>query len=777
VTVRIAVDIQAIQSWSSKGRGIGRYIVDFVDALIKREDVDLVLLTNPKRPMTSEVLDFTSRVTVKSIADTDWVQGLDWYLISSPFEMDLSMDDLWPPHVRGRVRTAAIAYDLIPLRYSDQYLAYAPYEISYKTRLELLSSIDLLMAISEATANDLREHFGDQPKVTTIGTGVPSAFDREEGVTIDPYVEIPELKPGFIMYTGGGDPRKNVAKLISAYGTLPANVRSKHQLVLVYRLTEYERTLLSEQCEQLEIVDDVLVTGYLPDETLRALYGTTHLFVFPSLYEGFGLPIVEASLNNAPVIASDSSSMVELIRDEKLRFDPTQESAIAIAIREALERDDLETIASSQRSFISEKFTWQNVASEAVKSMHDSGVQRTGLPSHDAADRPRIALVGPLPPQHSGVADYMWRLLPHIAQDVDVVCVVEVEARAGVPLPPDGVSVVTVPEFEAMRRVESFEEIVIVMGNSTFHHYCWDLLNELSGVVLAHELRYTGLFQSYASLRGLGPAYFRDLLWQEYAGLDPNLDLNQFLESDTAADLGIHLVGPVIDRARRFLTTSDSSARVARLIRPTRSNDIASVGFAYPISPSSGPIDRPVAPILASIGIQWHTKRTMDLVRSLAIVRETIPGASLRLVGPIDKSYAADVGALARKLGVRSAVSILGRVPRDELEREIESASVALQLRATSNGEVSAAIADCMVAGTPVITTSIGAQTELADAGVELLSPAATPADIAAMAISILQDESRQKDMSASGRNWAIEHDPANAARELLSALELRPVN
>jgi hypothetical protein len=130
VTVRIAVDIQAIQSWSSKGRGIGRYIVDFVDALIKREDVDLVLLTNPKRPMTSEVLDFTSRVTVKSIADTDWVQGLDWYLISSPFEMDLSMDDLWPPHVRGRVRTAAIAYDLIPLRYSDQYLAYAPYEFS-----------------------------------------------------------------------------------------------------------------------------------------------------------------------------------------------------------------------------------------------------------------------------------------------------------------------------------------------------------------------------------------------------------------------------------------------------------------------------------------------------------------------------------------------------------------------------------------------------------------------------------------------------------------------
>jgi glycosyltransferase involved in cell wall biosynthesis len=146
---------------------------------------------------------------------------------------------------------------------------------------------------------------------------------------------------------------------------------------------------------------------------------------------------------------------------------------------------------------------------------------------------------------------------------------------------------------------------------------------------------------------------------------------------------------------------------------------------------------------------------------------------TLRLVGPIDKSYAADVRSLARELGVQSAVSILGRVPRYDLEREIESASLALQLRATSNGEVSAAIADCMVAGTPVITTSIGAQTELADADVELLKPAATPADIAEAVVHLLEDDSRREDMSRRGKGWAIERGADRAAKRLLSALRL----
>ena len=773
MTLRIVIDIQAIQGWSSKGRGIGRYIVDFVDALIKRDDLDVTLLTNPRRPMTAEILEMMSRAPVRSIADSGWELDLDWYIISSPFEFDLSIDDLWPPQVRGRARTAAIAYDLIPLRYSDQYLAEPHHSITYRTRLELLGSIDLLLAISEATATDFREYFGDSPAVVPIGTGVPNAFIRSDSQEVDPYDLFPDLKPGYIMYTGGGDPRKNVTRLIAAYGSLSAGVREAHQLVLVYRLTDFERSLLKEQCDDLGITSDILITGYVADEILRALYGSTHLFVFPSLYEGFGLPIVEASLNGAPAIASDSSSMIELITDESLRFDPTKESDIAKAIERTLARDDLDRVAISQREYIASTFTWDNAADHAVIAMQGVGGLDSALPVRAAKPRPTVAVVGPLPPQHSGVADYMWRLLPDLAKAVDVVCVVEADQRAAVPEPPDGVKVVTVNEFEHMRRVRPFAETVIVMGNSTFHHYCWDLLNVMPAVVLAHELRYTGLFQSYASIRFNDLTYYRGLLMQEYGGLDPSLDAAEFLEHDVAADVGVHLVGPIIDRASKFLTTSEYAAKVARLIRPTRSDDIASVGFGYPDSSLTSAEIQRESGLLISIGVQFPTKRSADLVRTLGIVQKHVPHAELHLVGRIDDWYRDEIEELARETGVESCVSILGRVPSDDLEIEIRSADLAIQLRATSNAEVSAAIADCMVAGTPVVTTSIGAQTELADAGVELVDRTATPEDIAEAVVNLLQDDSRREDMASRGRNWAEERDPAAAAHQLLSALKL----
>jgi len=626
------------------------------------------------------------------------------------------------------------------------------------------------LAISEATATDFRDHFGEHPEVANVGTGVPHAFTRTEAVDTDPYEAVPELRPGYIMYTGGGDPRKNVPALIDAYGTLPAEVRERHQLVLVYRLVEAERTIIHERCERLGITDDVLVTGFVPDQTLRALYRATHLFVFPSLYEGFGLPIVEASLNGAPVIASNSSSMVELIQDDTLRFDPTRSDEIAGAILDVLARDDLKDVAAAQRMYISETFTWRNSAGAAVEAMLRVGPGSRRQLSHGPA-RPRIAIVGPLPPQHSGVADYTWRLLPDLARHADIVCVVETENRAGVPIPPDGISVLTIDEFNKMRRVHPFDETVIVMGNSTFHHYCWDLLNDMPATVLAHELRYTGLFQSYGSHRLSDPLFFRHMLAREYGSVDPGLDLNRFLESDTAEDLGIHLVGPVIDRASKFLTTSDYAANVAHLIRPTRASEIMSVGFSYPISATPIHVDAPVPPVLVSVGVQFPTKRTLDLVRALSDVRKAIPDVRLRLGGPIDDWYQADVESLAGELGLEAAVSILGRVPKGQLDQEIEAASIAIQLRSTSNGEVSAAVADCMVAGTPVITTNIGAQTELADAGVELLDRTASPSDIAGAIIAILQDDPRRERMAALGAAWASEHNPTWAAHKLLSAL------
>ena len=98
----------------------------------------------------------------------------------------------------------------------------------------------------------------------------------------------PELKGGFVLYTGGIEPRKNIDRLLEAYARLPEELRGRHQLAVVCRVRADERAKLERRFNDLGIEGRVLLTGYVTDRQLVSLYGAAHLFVFPSLYEGYG---------------------------------------------------------------------------------------------------------------------------------------------------------------------------------------------------------------------------------------------------------------------------------------------------------------------------------------------------------------------------------------------------------------------------------------------------------------------------------------------------------
>ena len=114
-----------------------------------------------------------------------------------------------------------------------------------------------------------------------------------------------ELRPGFLLYVAGFEFRKNLERLITAYGLLPEELRASHQLVIACRLLPSEAELMREWAARAGIrAEQLVLTGYVTDAELGALYHACELFVFPSLYEGSGLPILEAMSCGAPVIAS-----------------------------------------------------------------------------------------------------------------------------------------------------------------------------------------------------------------------------------------------------------------------------------------------------------------------------------------------------------------------------------------------------------------------------------------------------------------------------------------
>ena len=251
------------------------------------------------------------------------------FIAGSLFELQEPLSTVLPGWARGPGwATACVLYDLIPLRFDDWYLQNPVLRYQYEARVATLAGIDHLLSISDASSNDATELLGiAAERLTTIYAGADRRFTEP---TLPPETTIQRLasrieglKPGFVMFPSGIEIRKNIDRMLAAYAGLEDGLRDAHQLVLVCRTNPDEQAQLDDTARRLGIQDQLLVTGFVSDDDLVALYQSAHLVVFPSLYEGFGLPVLEAMQCGAPVICSNTSSLVEVQTDPRARFDPT----------------------------------------------------------------------------------------------------------------------------------------------------------------------------------------------------------------------------------------------------------------------------------------------------------------------------------------------------------------------------------------------------------------------------------------------------------------------
>jgi len=499
---RIAIDLQPLQGYSSRGRGIGRYVLEQVKAIVaSHPDRVHSLLVNSHRGIPPDVEAFLDTGLVRPhTGEIPIVDGLppDTYYVTSPFEFDLTLEEIWPIWARDpAIETVVTLYDLIPVLFPDHYLSDAIWTSLHWARREFVRQADLLLCISEATAMDAVRLL-DVPthRVKNIATGVSDHFtlpadpDRAVSNALD---SVDGLRPGFLMYTGGIDFRKNLEGLLEAYALLPDRTRQEHQLVIVCRVLPPEREVLMSRARDLGIEVDVLLTGFVPDSTLSLLYQSADLFVFPSIYEGFGLPIAEAVLSGTLAIASDSSSMVELVTNPILQFDPEDPADIARCIIGALNSPDAEQHRSRQYAHVTGQFRWERVADRTVQAI-DALVPHP--PSAPIRRRPRIAIVTPVPPAESGIADYSWRLAHALAPFVDVEIVTE--EPESTPIPESlNVTFISGPGLIERDRLLAYDDVIYVMGNSSHHKQAYELLDERPGTVMVHEARLAGFFEWY----------------------------------------------------------------------------------------------------------------------------------------------------------------------------------------------------------------------------------------------------------------------------------------
>jgi glycosyltransferase involved in cell wall biosynthesis len=777
----VLIDVQATQSASHRDRGVARYTAELAAALWRthRPLVHSFLL-NPDLPPPGAVeplvasgrLCYSDRGDFR-LGDDDGARLLH---VASPFELDVPVSRLWPAAAATRgLRLVVTLYDLIPEIFAERYLADPGLRRRYRARLELVRAADAVLAISEQTARDAVERLQiPDERIVVVGAAASASYTRGESSASDARAAaraaVSGLEARFVLYTAGMDDRKNFHGLFRAWARLPEAVREEWQLVMVCSVDDPTRAHLLHLAREAGIESRLLLPGFVPDSVLQLLYQSTDLFVFPSLYEGYGLPIAEALACGARTIGSGTSAVAELLVPEA-RFDPSSDAGIATAIERALTDD-------AQRARLDEQArrplpNWDAVGDRVA----DAYEQLLARPRPAARRRPLVAVVTPLPPAASGVADYSFRLLAALREHCDVHAFADgrdrVDPQLGPPRAPDGVDVLPVRRLVDQERARGgYDCVVYCLGNSEYHAGALAQLRRRSGIVLAHEVRLTDLYALATDEPGAVPDGFAACLAAMYDGLPPETGAGGRLSPDDAERLGVLMAAEVAALADRFVVMSEFAADRVRLdVRPDDADRICVVPFGMP-EPVLGatPTDAR-APVIASFGVVNAVKQYSLLVASLPAVLSRCPEALLAFVGPCAEADRDAIVALATTLGVAERVVVTGAVSEREYASWLDRAAVAIQLRRTANGESSAAVADGLAADAVLVVTGIGAGRDLPGSAVVAVSPTVSERELASVVSDLLADPERRIALAAAARDYAAQHSFPIVATRLFEAV------
>lgn len=400
--MRIVIDLQGAQS-ESRYRGIGRYCLSLAQAMASKprgHDIWIVAsnafpdsvadlrhafagLLPPERirifdvptPVAEYDRSNAWRMHAAEMIREDFLLGLNPDIVHVAALIDNPVQDVVASigsFVPGD-RTAATLYDLIPLLNEGAYLPTPEIRRWYHRKISSLKNAGLLLAISDYSRQEAMQALGIAPdRVASISAAIDSRFHPLQ-LDADTEAEIRTrygISRDMVMYAPGGfDQRKNFRTLIQAYAALSPQHRRKHQLVIASKVTEGDRLRLVELARQENLASDELVlTGYVRDEDLVRLYNMAKLFVFPSLHEGFGLPVLEAMACGIPTIGSNTTSVPEVIGRPDALFNPASADAIARKMADVLDNPDFARELKEHGLRQATTFSWASSADKALEA-------------------------------------------------------------------------------------------------------------------------------------------------------------------------------------------------------------------------------------------------------------------------------------------------------------------------------------------------------------------------------------------------------------------------
>lgn len=816
-SLRLVMDLQACQTRASARRGVGRYTFELYRAL-SLELGDAILhpllsdALSPSPPLTPDAVrrslhlrplpdwdsprDFEGgeRDTLDGLACAALAQSVkpDLVHVSHVFEgwrERVPLPSLASRHA-GQVFSATL-YDLIPLRFPDKYLRNPALARWFHARLAWLRAADLLLAISESSRQDAIEQLGIDPsRIVTIHGGVSPIFQpgNDPGARHALAQRYGLLRPRFVLYTGGDDPRKNLEGLIAGYALLPHEVRRTCQLVIVCAVEASRQAMYRKLAHRHGLApDEVIMTGFVPDEDLIDFYRACDAFVFPSLYEGLGLPVLEAMACGAPVIGGDNSSIRELITRSDALCDASSDASIGGAIARVLTdrgfSEDLRRYGQTR----AQDFSWQRTGRSAFAAFEEAlaRARTNGVQCAVAGwlPRRRLALFTPLPPCRSGIADYNAQFLPFLARHFDIDLYVDQPTVTDEVLKA-AFRIYPVRDFEAV--AQAYDAILYELGNSEFHAHMVPLLARYPGIVGLHDAYLGGLFRHLDLDLGDQGRYPREML-AAHGPLARGLfaPAARHPDADRTALIELPCTKAILDQALGVISHSPFNLKVARRYYPEgwaapyrvipqmvpvpppwsdeeRARARADLGF--------GPHDR----IIGTFGyVAWAKWGDLLLEAFLGSALREDQNACLVYVGDVgNDDFGAQLKRRIKQAGLGRRIRVTGFVPKEDYERYLRITDVAVQLRTKSRGGTPKGVLDCLAFGVPVVVNNDASYTDYPDDVLIKLVAEPTPAALAEQLLLFGAVPEMLRQRAEAGLAYARRHhDPAQCAARYAAAI------
>lgn len=370
--MRIAIGTNSIERPGKQDNydGIGVYTHEVIKYLSYREEVSVLQAyfptvqqwKPPENKMKRFVLPYPLLATVSELSNFN-----SWMLPSIVDNIDLfHATDYRIPKLK-KIPVVATLHDAVQLKNRAWVRDWAR---DYKNWILRAAGkrADRVIAISEATVPDLVEYFGiERDKIRVVHNGISTewlnhlAKKERERILIKYGID-----KKYILFVGTFQPRKNLARILLAFENLPVGLRKEFKLILIGQ-AGWKVDKEIAQIKRMAARNECLWLGNVPHVDMPALYQAASMFLFPSLYEGFGIPVLEAFASGVPVLTSNVSALPEVAGNAALLVDPWETEEISSGIVNILEDDELRSRLIERGRIRAQEMSWSSCAEKTIE--------------------------------------------------------------------------------------------------------------------------------------------------------------------------------------------------------------------------------------------------------------------------------------------------------------------------------------------------------------------------------------------------------------------------